>query len=78
MGGADHMADWATADPKVAFKDHVHFTDIGYTHWADALSGALLEQYDRWRQAQQMPPSHPLAPPPAKPSDAPLPGPIAP
>lgn len=76
MGGADHMAGWVTADPKVAFKDHVHFTDVGYQHWADALSGALLEQYDRWRQTHGLVPSHPLVPPPAHPSDAPLPGPV--
>jgi len=78
MGGADHMDGWVNADPKVAYKDRVHFTDVGYQRWADALSGALLEQYDRWRQAQHLAPSKPLAPPPAKPSDAPLPGPVAP
>jgi hypothetical protein len=29
----------------------VHFTDVGYQQWADALSGALLAEYDRWRAA---------------------------
>jgi lysophospholipase L1-like esterase len=76
MGGADQMDGWVNAEPKVAFKDRTHFTDIGYQRWADALSGAVLEQYDRWRQAHGLPPSHPLAPPPAHPSDAPLPGPV--
>ena len=55
-----------------------HFTDIGYQMWADALSGALLEQYARWRAGQGLPPSRPVAPPPAKPTNALLPGPVAP
>lgn len=49
MGGADQMDAWVTAEPKVAYKDHVHFSDIGYQRWADALSGAVLEDYARWR-----------------------------
>jgi hypothetical protein len=78
MGGGDHMDGWVNADPKVAYKDRVHFTDIGYQRWADALSGALLEQYGRWREARGLPPSRPVALPPAKHSDALLPGPVAP
>jgi lysophospholipase L1-like esterase len=78
MGGADHMDGWNNSDPKVAYKDRVHFTDIGYQRWADALSGALLEQYERWRDANHLPPSRPVSVPPAKATDAPLPGPIAP
>jgi hypothetical protein len=76
MGGPDQMHAWAIADPKVAYKDHVHFTDVGYQRWADALSGALLEAYGRWRAAAHLPPSKPVALPPARPSDAPLPGPV--
>jgi lysophospholipase L1-like esterase len=49
MGGPDKMAGWVTSEPKIAFKDHVHFTSIGYQQWADALLGALLGEYDRWR-----------------------------
>ena len=49
MGGPDKMAGWVTAEPKVAYKDHVHFTDVGYQQWGDALAGALLAEYDRWR-----------------------------
>jgi lysophospholipase L1-like esterase len=78
MGGGDHMDGWVNADPRIAYKDRVHFTDIGYQRWADALSGALLEQYSRWRVGQGLPPSRPVAPPPAKPTDALLPGPVAP
>jgi lysophospholipase L1-like esterase len=79
MGGADHMHPWVTSDPKVAYKDHVHFTDIGYQRWADALSGALLESYTKWRAANKLPPTKPVtAPPPVAPTDALLPGPVDP
>jgi lysophospholipase L1-like esterase len=79
MGGADQMAAWVDGDPKVAFKDHVHLTDLGYGRWADLLSGALLDSYARWRRTSNLPPSKAMISiPPAKPSSAPLPGPIAP
>jgi len=68
MGGADQMGAWAIADPKVAYKDRVHFTDIGYQRWADALSTAILAGYDTWRHAQNLPPSKPVAPAKAAPS----------
>jgi lysophospholipase L1-like esterase len=51
MGGADRMHDWVNAEPKVAYKDHVHLTDIGYGRWADALSGALFASYAHWKAA---------------------------
>jgi lysophospholipase L1-like esterase len=72
MGGADQMATWATSDPKVAYKDRVHFTDLGYQRWADALSGALMTSYETWRHAQNLPPSKPvvLPPPPRGSGDA--------
>ena len=50
MGGADRMDGWFLAEPKLAYKDRVHFTDLGYQAWADALAGALLAEYDRWRR----------------------------
>jgi lysophospholipase L1-like esterase len=53
MGGADRMHAWVTAEPKVAYKDHVHFTDAGYTMWADDLSGALLDEYERWKRTHR-------------------------
>ena len=49
MGGADKMHGWVTAEPKVAYKDHVHLSDIGYGVWADALANALLDDYARFR-----------------------------
>lgn len=57
MGGPDRMHAWVTTEPRAAFKDHVHFTDIGYHHWADALSGAILDEYARWRARNKLPPS---------------------
>jgi lysophospholipase L1-like esterase len=74
MGGADRMHQWATAEPKVAYKDHVHLSDIGYQWWADALSAAVLAEYGKWRALHALPPTPPLeAPPPPPPSDAAVP-----
>ncbi len=80
MGGPDRMHPWVVNEPKTAYKDHVHFTDLGYQLWADSVSGALLADYARWRAARKLPPSKHLESPapPRPPSDAPLPGPIAP
>jgi lysophospholipase L1-like esterase len=80
MGGADHMHQWVTAEPKVASKDHVHLTDLGYQRWADALSSAVLADYGRWRLAHHLPPTGPSEPPspPVAPSDAGRPGAAAP
>ncbi len=61
MGGADRMAGWVTTEPRMAYKDHVHLTDLGYHRWADELSGALFADYARWRVAQKLPPSAALA-----------------
>lgn len=57
MGGPDRMHAWALAEPRIAFRDHVHFTELGYTKWADALEGALLADYARWRERHKLPPS---------------------
>ncbi|HEY5937461.1 MAG TPA: GDSL-type esterase/lipase family protein [Kofleriaceae bacterium] len=62
MGGADRMAGWVTTEPKLAYKDHVHFNDAGYQMWADALLTALLADHDRWRRAANLPPLAPAAP----------------
>ena len=87
MGGGDQMHAWVIAEPRVAFKDHVHLSDIGYGRWADALSGALLEQYGRWRRANGLAPSKPVSPLPTRHADPagqgsgapdPLPGTLAP
>jgi lysophospholipase L1-like esterase len=70
MGGADRMDEWFTAEPKLAYKDRVHLTDLGYQRWAEELSNALLADYARWRRMQKLPPSTALgsvAPRPAAP-----------
>ncbi|MBS1121231.1 MAG: putative periplasmic protein [Deltaproteobacteria bacterium] len=61
MGGADRMHEWVTSEPKVAYKDHVHLTDLGYQRWANELSSALLADYARWRGAQNLPASRPAS-----------------
>jgi lysophospholipase L1-like esterase len=57
MGGPDRMHAWVTNEPRAAFKDHVHFTDVGYHHWADSLSSAILDEYARWRARNKLPPT---------------------
>ena len=77
MGGGDLMHSWVIAEPKIAYKDHVHLTSLGYERWADGLSGAVLDEYARWRKANGLPPSKPVTPvPSAHPAQAPLPGPV--
>jgi lysophospholipase L1-like esterase len=49
LGGADRMDAWATADPRLAGSDRVHFTAAGAAMWADALLAELLAGYDAWR-----------------------------
>lgn len=79
MGGGDLMHTWVTSDPKIAFKDHVHLTSLGYERWADGLTGAVLDEYARWRKANGLPPSKPVTPiPSAHAADTPLPGPVPP
>lgn len=62
MGGADQMDAWATADPRIAYGDHTHFTALGYQRWADALSTALLAAYATWRSAHDVPGALPAPP----------------
>ena len=76
MGGADQMHAWFLAEPKIAYKDHVHFTDVGYQKWADTLTAATFALYERWRTAHGLPQSAPITLPPAesRPPDEPSPG----
>jgi hypothetical protein len=81
LGGGDQMHGWVIAEPRLAFKDHVHLSTLGYERWADALSGAILEEYGRWRRANNLAPSRPVAPLPSNEpaaAPAPLPGTAAP
>jgi lysophospholipase L1-like esterase len=56
MGGADRMDGWFVNEPKLAYKDRVHFTELGYQLWADQLSSALLAAYASWRRTTGQPP----------------------
>ena len=56
MGGADRMDGWFVNEPKFAYKDRVHFTELGYQLWADQLSSALLAAYASWRRTTGQPP----------------------
>jgi lysophospholipase L1-like esterase len=84
MGGGDMMHVWATSEPKMAGRDHVHLTTLGYERWADMLGGAVFEEYQHWRKRTGLPPSKPLIIPPSTIPTAPpvddtqLPGPVAP
>ena len=48
MGGADRMEAFVNAEPRMAYRDRVHFTDAGYRLWADVLLGELMPAYQAW------------------------------
>jgi hypothetical protein len=50
------MDGWFINEPKFAYKDRVHFTDLGYQLWADQLSSALITAYASWRRTTGQPP----------------------
>jgi len=62
MGGGERMDGWFLGEPKVAYKDRVHFTDVGYQMWADELSKAILGTYEAWRHTTGLPPSGSVVP----------------
>jgi lysophospholipase L1-like esterase len=45
MGGENSMPNWVNANPPLAFKDFIHFNDVGAAKVAGLLTDALLEQY---------------------------------
>ncbi|MEQ8966026.1 MAG: GDSL-type esterase/lipase family protein [Azospirillaceae bacterium] len=49
MGGACGMHDLATAEPPLAWPDHVHLTPDGYARSADTLFDDLMGAYAAWR-----------------------------
>jgi lysophospholipase L1-like esterase len=49
MGGGNQMEAMFTADPPLAFSDHVHLTALGYQRWAELLGAALADERARWR-----------------------------
>jgi hypothetical protein len=48
MGGADRMEGFVASEPRLAYRDRVHFTEAGYRRWADALLADLVPAYERW------------------------------
>lgn len=46
MGGPMSMLQWASADPPLGSKDHVHFTLLGYERLGEALHAELLANFE--------------------------------
>ena len=44
MGGENSMPNWVNANPPMAFKDFIHFNDVGAAKVASLLTEAILEQ----------------------------------
>lgn len=47
MGGVGSMHTWATAQPRMASKDHIHFTKRGYVRLGMAVTDAMMADFDR-------------------------------
>lgn len=45
MGGENSMPKWVNANPPLAFKDYIHFNDLGAAKIAQLFTTALLENY---------------------------------
>jgi hypothetical protein len=58
MGGTCSMYRWTTAQPPLAYDDHVHLRAPGYRQTAEAMAGAILDAYRRFRG---LPPPAPAA-----------------
>ena len=46
MGGAGSMHVWATSQPPMAKKDHIHLTRRGYVRMGMALTDALMASFE--------------------------------
>src|SRR5262249_8652738 len=53
MGGRDKMDLWSHATPQIAYGDHTHLTEAGYSQAADLFLAQLLGGYDRWTARRQ-------------------------
>lgn len=49
MGGPDRIDAMVTAEPALAYGDHVHFTGKGYAAWADLVVDDLLRGFEAWQ-----------------------------
>ncbi|MCF6268122.1 MAG: GDSL-type esterase/lipase family protein [Melioribacteraceae bacterium] len=45
MGGENSMVEWVNANPPRAFKDYIHFNDIGAKKEAEMLFAELMKKY---------------------------------
>jgi len=50
MGGPCSIDAWAHANPPLAFKDHVHLSDLGSVKIGKAIYAALMERYQAYRR----------------------------
>ena len=46
MGGVGSMHTWATSKPRMASRDHIHFTRRGYVRMGMAIADALMVEFD--------------------------------
>lgn len=47
MGGVNSMHTWATSNPQMASRDHIHLTKRGYVRMGMAVTDALMASFDR-------------------------------
>ena len=47
MGGVNSMHEWATSQPRMASRDHIHFTKRGYVRLGMGIIDAMMASYDR-------------------------------
>ena len=47
MGGSNSMHTWATSQPQMASRDHIHLTKRGYVRMGMVLTDALMSDFDR-------------------------------
>jgi len=52
MGGRNSMKAWVEADPPLAAKDYVHFTQRGARKAGELFYDALMKDYEDWKQVQ--------------------------
>nr|WP_255216350.1 GDSL-type esterase/lipase family protein [Pseudenhygromyxa sp. WMMC2535] len=47
MGGVGSMHTWATSNPRMASRDHIHFSKRGYVRLGMAVTDAIMADFDR-------------------------------
>jgi lysophospholipase L1-like esterase len=49
MGGENSMPQWVNANPPLAFKDYIHFNDLGAAKIAKLFVESLLDLYNKYK-----------------------------